>query len=68
MNFKVILKLWINSVDIEAASVETSLNATRNTLVNVVCRPRNGKTESSKDFKSNVIEAFVLFIGLSPVS
>lgn len=67
MNFKVILNLWINSVDIEALSVETSLNTTRNTLVNVVCRPRNGKIESSKDFKSNVIEVFVLFKGLSPV-
>ena len=62
VSFKVIVNLWINSVDIESLSVEMSLNNTRITLVNVLCRPRDGRIESFKDFKSNVIELFVYFL------
>ena len=51
-SFKVLLNLWINSVDIESLSIESTLDNKRRIFVNVLYRPPNGKIESLETFFS----------------
>ena len=48
--FKIRNDLSINSKDIELIGVELWYEKSRNALLNVVCRPYNGKTEPFQNF------------------
>ena len=50
LSFKVHSNLCINSLDIESLSIELSLDNKRNTFVNVLYRPPNGKIEPFQTF------------------
>ena len=50
LSFKVLSNLCINSADIESLSIELSLDNKRNTFVNVLYRPPNGKIEPFETF------------------
>ena len=53
-DFKVWSDLSINNKDIDSISVEISSNKKRNTLVNILYRPPNGKIEPFENFLNNV--------------